>query len=154
MPLQKRRWKPFRMLSSNSPFTPVGIAQQQHVRRNALHRLLLGSVVLHCEPTLDAVVNVVPAERLLILNLESNEDWSDMNYLEKDKMESELDVVEIDHPFIHAPPLADTLGVDEVNPTRLFFVNGDGLIEQRLGLASTPNPPSRSIGQVSNDAES
>ena len=33
----------------------------------------------HCAPTLDAVVNVVPAERLLILNLESNEDWSDMN---------------------------------------------------------------------------
>ena len=82
----------------------------------------------HCAPTLDAVVNVVPAERLLILNLESNEDWSDMNAW-KDKMESELER-EIGHPFIHAPPLADTLGVDGL-PT-VFFVNGDGLIEQRL----------------------
>ena len=82
----------------------------------------------HCAPTLDAVVNVVPAERLLILNLESNEDWSDMNAW-KDKMESELER-EIDHPFIHAPPLATTLGVDGL-PT-VFFVNSDGLIEHRL----------------------
>jgi thiol-disulfide isomerase/thioredoxin len=89
----------------------------------------------HCAPTLDAVVDAVPADHLLIFNLESNEDWSDMNAW-KDKMESELER-DIDHPFIHAPPLATTLGVDGL-PT-VFFVNSDGLIEQRVKGLQTPN---------------
>jgi hypothetical protein len=43
---------------------------------------------------------------------------------------------DIDHPFIHAPPLATELGVDGL-PT-VFFVNSDGLIEQRLKGLQTP----------------
>ncbi|MEC8707349.1 MAG: redoxin domain-containing protein [Candidatus Thermoplasmatota archaeon] len=89
----------------------------------------------HCTPTLDAVLDAVPADHLLIFNLESSEDWSDMNAW-KDKMESELERT-IDHPFIHAPPLATELGVDGL-PT-VFFVNSDGLIEERTKGLQTPD---------------
>ena len=42
----------------------------------------------------------------------------------------------IDHPFIHAPPLATEL-VRTVFPT-VFFVNSDGLIEERTKGLQTP----------------
>ena len=55
------------------------------------------------------------------------EQYSDMNEW-KDRMESELER-DLVHPFIHAPPLSQSLEVSKI-PT-VFFVNSDGEILHR-----------------------
>jgi thiol-disulfide isomerase/thioredoxin len=81
----------------------------------------------HCKPVLGSLDDIIPEGQLLVFNIESREQYSDMNEW-KDRMESELER-DLLHPFIHAPPLAQTLEVSKI-PT-VFFVNSDGEIVQR-----------------------
>ena len=65
---------------------------------------------------------------MIVFNKEPREEYSDMNEW-KDKMESELEK-ELSHPFIHAPPLSESLNVSII-PT-MFFVNSEGMIEYKM----------------------
>ncbi len=82
----------------------------------------------HCAPTLGAVDDTVPVGNILIFNLESRAEWSNMTEW-KEKMEDELER-DLFHPFIHSPKIAESAGVERI-PT-VLFINSDGLIEQRL----------------------
>lgn len=82
----------------------------------------------HCKPVLQSLDDIVPVGQLIVFNKESREEYSDMNEW-KDRMESELERT-LSHPFIHAPPLSDSLEVNSI-PT-MFFVNSDGDIEYSL----------------------
>jgi thiol-disulfide isomerase/thioredoxin len=82
----------------------------------------------HCAPTLSAVDETVPVGNILIFNLESRAEWSNMTEW-KEKMEDELER-DLSHPFIHSPEVAESAGVEKI-PT-VLFINSDGLIEQRL----------------------
>ena len=82
----------------------------------------------HCKPVLQALDDIVPVGQLIVFNKEPREEYSDMNEW-KDRMESELERT-LSHPFIHAPPLSETLDVVSI-PT-MFFVNSDGMIEYSL----------------------
>lgn len=79
----------------------------------------------HCKPVLGSLNDTVPEGQLIVFNIESREQYSDMNEW-KERMESELER-ELPHPFVHAPPLAQSLEVSKI-PT-VFFVNSDGMIE-------------------------
>ena len=78
----------------------------------------------HCHPVLGSLDDIIPKGKLVVFNIESREQYSDMNEW-KDKMESELER-DLFHPFIHAPPLAQSLEISKI-PT-VFFVNSDGEI--------------------------
>ena len=78
----------------------------------------------HCKPVLGSLDDIVPQGQLLVFNIESREQYSDMNEW-KNNMESELER-DLLHPFMHAPPLAQTLEVAKI-PT-VFFVNSEGEI--------------------------
>ncbi|MBT60980.1 MAG: hypothetical protein CMA63_05450 [Euryarchaeota archaeon] len=82
----------------------------------------------HCKPVLQALDETIPEGQLLVFNKESREQYSDMNEW-KDRMESELER-NLSHPFIHAPPLSQSLNVTGI-PT-MFYVNSDGLIEHSM----------------------
>ena len=82
----------------------------------------------HCKPVLQALDDTIPTDQLIVFNIESREEYSDMNEW-KDRMESELER-NLSHPFIHAPPLSKSVNVSSI-PT-MFFVNSDGMIEQSL----------------------
>ena len=82
----------------------------------------------HCKPVLQALDDTIPIDQLIVFNIESREEYSDMNEW-KDRMESELER-NLSHPFIHAPPLSKSVNVSSI-PT-MFFVNSDGMIEQSL----------------------
>ena len=82
----------------------------------------------HCKPVLEALDDIVPSGQLLVFNKDPREEYSDMNEW-KDRMEEELER-ELYHPFIHAPPLSQSLNVTGI-PT-MFFVNSDGLIENSM----------------------
>ena len=82
----------------------------------------------HCKPALEALDDTVPEGYVLVFNKDGRERYSDMNEW-KDRMESELERT-LSHPFIHAPPLSETLDVVSI-PT-MFFVNSDGMIEYSL----------------------
>ena len=82
----------------------------------------------HCKPVLQALDDIVPVGQLIVFNKEPREEYSDMNEW-KDRMESELERT-LSHPFIHAPPLSETL--DVVGIPTMFFVNSDGMIEYSL----------------------
>ena len=79
----------------------------------------------HCKPVLGSLNDTIPEGQLIVFNIESREQYSDMNEW-KERMESELER-ELPHPFVHAPPLAQSLEVSKI-PT-VFFVNSDGMIE-------------------------
>ena len=81
----------------------------------------------HCKPVLGSLDDIVPESQLLVFNVEPREQYSDMNEW-KDRMESELER-DLVHPFIHAPPLSQSLEVSKI-PT-VFFVNSDGEILHR-----------------------
>ena len=81
----------------------------------------------HCKPVLGALDDIIPEGQLVVFNIESREQYSDMNEW-KDRMESELER-DLFHPFIHAPPLAQSLEVSKI-PT-VVFVNSDGEIVHR-----------------------
>ena len=81
----------------------------------------------HCKPVLGSLDDIVPQGQLLVFNIESREQYSDMNEW-KDKMESELER-DLVHPFIHAPTLSQSLEVSKI-PT-VFFVNSVGEILHR-----------------------
>ena len=76
----------------------------------------------HCKPVLGSLDDIIPEGQLIVFNVEPREQYSDMNEW-KDKMESELER-ELIHPFIHAPPLGQSLEVQKI-PT-VFFVNSNG----------------------------
>ena len=82
----------------------------------------------HCYPVLGDLDDTIPAGQLIVFNKEPREEYSDMNEW-KDKMESELEK-ELSHPFIHAPPLSESLNVSII-PT-MFFVNSEGMIEYKM----------------------
>ena len=82
----------------------------------------------HCKPVLQALDDTIPNGQLIVFNKESSEEYSDMNEW-KDRMESELER-NLSHPFIHAPPLSQSLNVTGI-PT-MFFVNSDGMIEYSM----------------------
>ena len=81
----------------------------------------------HCKPVMDSLDELIPEGQLIIFNIEAREEYSDMNEW-KDRMESELER-DLYHPFIHAPPLAQSLEVSQI-PT-VFFVNSEGEIVHR-----------------------
>jgi len=82
----------------------------------------------HCKPALGALDDTVPEGQLLVFNRDPRDEYSDMNEW-KERMESELER-NLSHPFIHAPPLSQSLNVTGI-PT-MFFVNSDGMIENSL----------------------
>ena len=82
----------------------------------------------HCKPVLQALDDTIPNGQLIVFNKESSEEYSDMNEW-KDRMESELER-NLSHPFIHAPPLSQSVNVTGI-PT-MFFVNSDGMIEYSM----------------------
>ena len=82
----------------------------------------------HCKPVLQALDDTIPNGQLIVFNKESSEEYSDMNEW-KDRMESELER-NLSHPFIHAPPLSQSVNVSSI-PT-MFFVNSDGMIENSM----------------------
>ncbi len=82
----------------------------------------------HCKPVLQALDDTIPAGQLIVFNKEPREEYSDMNEW-KDRMESELER-NLSHPFIHAPPLSESLNITGI-PT-MYFVNSDGMIEHSM----------------------
>ena len=86
------------------------------------------SLCNHCKPVLQALDDTIPNEQLIVFNIEPREEYSDMNEW-KDRMESELER-NLSHPFIHAPPLSQSVNVSSI-PT-MFFVNSDGMIENSM----------------------
>ena len=65
----------------------------------------------HCAPTLSAVDETVPVGNVLIFNLESRAEWSNMTEW-KEKMEDELER-DLFHPFIHHLKLPNLLVLRE-----------------------------------------
>lgn len=89
----------------------------------------------HCKPVLQALDDTIPEGQLIVFNKESREEYSDMNEW-KDRMESELER-NLSHPFIHAPPLSQSLEVTGI--PSMFFVNSDGMIQYSMaGLKDQP----------------
>lgn len=89
----------------------------------------------HCKPVLQALDDTIPEGQLLVFNKDAREEYSDMNEW-KDRMESELER-DLFHPFIHAPPLSESLNVTGI-PT-MFFVDSDGYIIHSLsGVKDKP----------------
>ena len=85
----------------------------------------------HCHPTLDAVDQVIPADRLLVFNKDPREEHSDM-VAWNDDMEAAFER-DLARPFIHGPNMSDELGV--VGIPHVFYINADGNIEfDRKGL--------------------
>ena len=85
----------------------------------------------HCHPTLDAIDQVIPEDRLLVFNKDPREEYSDMVAWNED-MESALER-DLNRPFIHAPSLTEELGV--VGIPHVFYIDADGNIEfDRKGL--------------------
>ena len=82
----------------------------------------------HCKPVLQALDDTIPSGQLIVFNKEPREEYSDMNEW-KDRMESELER-NLSHPFIHAPPLSESLNITGI-PT-MYFVNSDGMIEHSM----------------------
>ena len=82
----------------------------------------------HCKPVLQVLDDTVPTGQLIVFNKEPREEYSDMNEW-KDRMEEELER-NLSHPFIHAPPLSQSLNVTGI-PT-MFFVNSEGFIENSM----------------------
>ena len=82
----------------------------------------------HCKPVLQSLDDTINEGQLIVFNKEPREQYNDMNEW-KDRMESELER-NLSHPFIHAPPLSESLNVLDI-PT-MFFVNSDGMIEHRM----------------------
>ncbi|GIR00511.1 MAG: hypothetical protein CM15mP9_2140 [Methanobacteriota archaeon] len=80
----------------------------------------------HCKPALGALDDTVPSGQVLIFNKDPNDE--DMQEW-KDNMESELER-SLNHPFIHAPELSESLEVTGI-PT-MFFVNSDGNIKHTM----------------------
>ena len=85
----------------------------------------------HCKPVLGSLDDIIPEGQLVVFNIESREQYSDMSEW-KDRMESELER-DLFHPFIHASPLAQSLEISKI-PT-VFFVNSDGeIVHSSSGL--------------------
>ena len=80
----------------------------------------------HCKPALGALDDTVPSGQVLIFNKDPHDE--DMQEW-KDNMESELER-SLNHPFIHAPELSESLEVTGI-PT-MFFVNSDGNIKHTM----------------------
>ena len=85
----------------------------------------------HCHPTLDAIDQVIPEDKLLVFNKDPREEYSDMVAWNED-MESSFNR-ELDRPFIHGPSLTEELGV--VGIPHVFYIDAEGNIEfDRKGL--------------------
>jgi hypothetical protein len=85
----------------------------------------------HCEPTLNASDQTIPAGRMLILNKYPGEGHDDMSAW-KNQSEEGLNR-SIDRPFIHAPDLATEIGVGGI--PFMLFIDADGrTISYHIGL--------------------
>jgi hypothetical protein len=78
----------------------------------------------HCKPTLNASDLAIPESRMLILNKQSGERYSDMSSW-KNESESGLNR-SIDRPFLHAPELAAEIGVAGI--PFMLYIDGEGMI--------------------------
>ena len=79
----------------------------------------------HCETTLDAYENVIPEGSLYAFNKDAREQYSNMTEW-KEKSEDNIGR-ELNVDFIHAPELAEELGVTGI--PRVFFVDSNGIIQ-------------------------
>lgn len=85
----------------------------------------------HCKPTLNASDLAFPAGRLLVINKHPGERHDDMSAW---KNESEAGINRtLDRPFLHAPELAETIGVMGI--PLLLFIDAEGtIVSHHLGL--------------------
>ena len=75
----------------------------------------------HCHPTLDAVDQVIPEDRLLVFNKDPREEYSDMVDW-NDDMEASFER-DLNRPFIHGPNMSEELGV--VGIPHIFYIDGN-----------------------------
>ncbi len=80
----------------------------------------------HCELTLDAVDQAIPAERLLVFSRDNSTLYENMSEW-KEVTEGELER-EVNRPFMHAPGLAEE--VEVLGIPHLMFIRADGTISQ------------------------
>ena len=73
----------------------------------------------HCHPTLDAVDQVIPEDRLLVFNKDPREEYSDMVDW-NDDMEASFER-DLNRPFIHGPNMSEELGV--VGIPHIFYID-------------------------------
>lgn len=76
----------------------------------------------HCESTINAYDQVIPAERMIVFSMESSEDYANMSDWHN-RTETNLNRT-IDRPFILNPELATDVGVKSI-PT-VVFINEQG----------------------------
>ncbi len=78
----------------------------------------------HCEPTIDAYDQVIPAGKMVVFSRESREEYSNMTEWHE-RTESNLNRT-LDRPFILLPSLAQTLEVQSI--PHAIFINDQGLV--------------------------
>ena len=89
----------------------------------------------HCHPTLDAIDQVIPEDRLLVFNKDPREEYSDMVDW-NDDMEASFER-DLNRPFIHGPNMSEELGV--VGIPHIFYIDANGNIEfDRKGHLDQP----------------
>ncbi len=78
----------------------------------------------HCEPTIDAYDQVIPAGKMVVFSREGREEYSNMSEWHE-RTESNLNR-SIERPFILLPSLAQTLEVQSI--PHAIFINDQGLV--------------------------
>ena len=86
----------------------------------------------HCEPTLEALDDSIPAGRMMIFNKDASAEYNDMSEW-RNRSEEGLNRT-ISHPFIDAPDLAVSMNVTSI-PFVSLIENGE-IIAVRYGLWS------------------
>jgi len=99
----------------------------------------------HCETTLDAYDRAMFPEIMLIFNIDSNEEFSNMSEW-KETAEQRLNR-SIDRPFIHAPELATEMNVSGI-PTVLFIDSHGMIIDFTLGEQTDVHELERKWGDL------